>query len=306
MFAFLLRRLALTVPIIWIVVTLVFGLIHMVPGDPVAQMLGEGASVSEVQRLRHELGLDRSLLQQYRTYMTGLIHGDLGISFRNQEPVASSIVARYPATMDLAVGATLFSLIVAIPFGVVSAVRRGRLADRAIGFFSLLGVSLPSFVLGPMLILLFSITLGVLPVSGRDGFLNLILPAVSVGGAFAAFTTRMVRGSMLEEIHQDYIRTARAKGLSERIVLFHHALRNGLIPVLTVVGLQMGAMMAGAIIIETIFSWPGLGRLTIQAINARDYPLAQGCILAISITYIFINLITDILYSAVDPRIRYE
>jgi ABC-type dipeptide/oligopeptide/nickel transport system permease component len=306
MIAFLLRRFALTLPIIWIVVTLVFGLVHMVPGDPVAQMLGEGASVSEVERLRHELGLDRSLFEQYRTYMTGLIRGDLGTSFRNQEPVASSILARYPATMELAVGATVFSLILAIPFGVVSAVRRGRLADRAIGFFSLLGVSLPSFVLGPMLILLFSITLGLLPVSGRGGFLNLILPAVSVGGAFAAVTTRMVRGSMLEEIQQDYVRTARAKGLSERIVLFHHALRNGLIPVLTVVGLQMGAMMAGAIIIETIFSWPGLGRLTIQAINARDYPLAQGCILAISLTYIFINLITDVLYSAVDPRIRYE
>jgi len=306
MIAFLLRRLALTAPIIWIVVTLVFGLIHMVPGDPVAQMLGEGASVSEVERLRHDLGLDRSLFEQYRTYMTGLIRGDLGTSFRNQEPVASSILARYPATMELAVAATVFSLILAIPFGVVSAVRRGRLADRAIGFFSLLGVSLPSFVLGPMLILLFSITLGLLPVSGRDGLLNLILPAVSVGGAFAAFTTRMVRGSMLEEIQQDYVRTARAKGLPERIVLFQHALRNGLIPVLTVVGLQMGAMMAGAIIIETIFSWPGLGRLTIQAINARDYPLAQGCILSISLTYIFINLITDVLYSAVDPRIRYE
>jgi ABC-type dipeptide/oligopeptide/nickel transport system permease component len=306
MIAFLLRRIALTVPIIWIVVTLVFALIHMVPGDPVAQMLGEGAAVSEVERLRHELGLDRSLLAQYRTYLAGLVRGDLGTSFRNQEPVASSIAARYPATMELAVAATMFSLILAIPLGVLSAVQRGRLADRAIAFFSLLGVSLPSFVLGPLLILFFSITLGILPVSGRDGFLNLILPAVSVGSAFAAFTTRMVRGSMLEEIQQDYVRTARAKGLSKRVVLFHHALRNGLIPVLTVVGLQMGAMMAGAIIIETIFSWPGLGRLTIQAINARDYPLAQGCILAISLTYIFINLITDLLYSVVDPRIRYD
>jgi peptide/nickel transport system permease protein len=156
------------------------------------------------------------------------------------------------------------------------------------------------------LILLFSIGFGILPVSGREGFASLILPALSIGGAFAAFTTRMVRGSMLEEIQQDYVRTARAKGLSERVVLFRHALRNGLIPVLTVIGLQMGAMMAGAMIIETIFSWPGIGRLTIQAIFARDYPLAQGCILAISLTYIFINLITDILYSAVDPRIRYD
>jgi peptide/nickel transport system permease protein len=306
MTAFVIRRLALTVPIIWIVVTLVFGLIHMVPGDPVAQMLGEGASVTEVDRLRHELGLDRPLLEQYRAYMGGLLRGDMGVSFRNQEPVASSILARYPATMELAVAGTLFSLVLAVPFGVISAVRRGRMADRTIGFLSLLGVSLPSFVLGPMLILLFSITLGIFPVSGRDGFLNLVLPAVSIGGAFAAFTTRMVRGSMLEEIQQDYVRTARAKGLPERIVLFHHALRNGLVPVLTVVGLQMGAMMAGAMIIERIFSWPGLGQLTIQAIFARDYPLAQGCILAIALTYILINLVTDILYSAVDPRIRYD
>jgi peptide/nickel transport system permease protein len=278
----------------------------MVPGDPVAQMLGEGASVTEVERLRRELGLDRPLFEQYRAYMGGLLRGDMGVSFRNQEPVASSILARYPATMELAVAGTLFSLVLAIPFGVISAVRRGRMADRTIGFLSLLGVSLPSFVLGPILILLFSITLGVFPVSGRDGFLNLVLPAVSIGGAFAAFTTRMVRGSMLEEIQQDYVRTARAKGLPERIVLFQHALRNGLVPVLTVVGLQMGAMMAGAMIIERIFSWPGLGQLTIQAIFARDYPLAQGCILAISLTYILINLITDILYSAVDPRIRYD
>lgn len=306
MVAFLIRRLALTLPIIWIVVTLVFGLIHMVPGDPVAQMLGEGASVTEVERLRHELGLDRPLFEQYRTYMSGLIRGDLGVSFRNQEPVTSSILTRYPATIELALAGTLFSIVLAVPFGVLSAVRRGRFADRAISFFSLIGVSLPSFVMGPMLILLFSITLGLLPVSGRDGFLNLVLPAVSIGGAFAAFTTRMVRGSMLEEIQQDYVRTARAKGLSERIVLFQHALRNGLIPVLTVLGLQMGAMMAGAIIIETIFSWPGLGRLTIQAIFARDYPLAQGCILAIALTYILFNLITDVLYSAVDPRIRYD
>jgi ABC-type dipeptide/oligopeptide/nickel transport system permease component len=306
MFAFLIRRVALTLPVVWIVVTLVFGLIHMVPGDPIAQMLGEGASVTEVERLRHELGLDRSLLDQYRTYMAGVIRGDLGVSFRNQEPVASSIMARYPATIELAAAATIFSVLVAVPFGVASAVRRGRLVDRVIGFLSLLGVSLPNFALGPILILLFSIMLGILPVSGRDGFANLILPAVTLGGALAAITTRMVRGSMLEEIQQDYVRTARAKGLSERIVLFHHALRNGLIPVLTVLGLQMGTLLAGAIITETIFSWPGLGRLTIQAIFARDYPLVQGCILAIVITYILINLITDVLYSAVDPRIRYD
>jgi ABC-type dipeptide/oligopeptide/nickel transport system permease component len=306
MFAFVVRRLLLTLPVVWIVVTLVFALIHLVPGDPVAQMLGEGASVSEVERLRHELGLDRPVLEQYRTYMMGVLRGDLGMSFRNQQSVAAAIIARYPATMELAIAATIFSLILAIPFGVFAAIRRGRTADRAISFVTLLGVSLPNFALGPMLILLFSITLGLLPVSGRGGFTNLILPAVTLGGALAAITTRMVRGSMLEEVRQDYVRTARAKGLNERVVLFKHALMNGLIPVITVLGLQAGTLLAGAIITERIFSWPGLGRLTIDAIFARDYPLVQGCILAITLTYILINLVTDVLYSVVDPRIRYD
>ena len=306
MFAFILRRLLLTLPVVWIVVTLVFGLIHMVPGDPIAQMLGEGASVTEVERMRHELGLDRPVMEQYRTYMLGVLHGDLGTSFRNQEPVSQSVLSRYPATIELAIASTIFSLIFSIPLGVIGAIRRGRAEDRFISFATLLGVSLPNFALGPMLILLFSITLGLLPVSGRDGFAHLILPALTLGGGLAATTTRMVRGSMLEEIRQDYVRTARAKGLSERAVLFGHALRNGLIPVITVLGLQAGMLLAGAIITESIFSWPGLGRLTVQAINARDYPLVQGCILAIALTYIFINLATDLLYSAVDPRIRYD
>jgi len=306
MFAFILRRLLLTLPVVWIVVTLVFGLIHMVPGDPIAQMLGEGASVTEVERMRHELGLDRPVMEQYRTYMLGVLHGDLGTSFRNQEPVSQSVLSRYPATIELAIASTIFSLIFSIPLGVIGAIRRGRAEDRFISFATLLGVSLPNFALGPMLILLFSITLGLLPVSGRDGFLHLILPALTLGGGLAATTTRMVRGSMLEEIRQDYVRTARAKGLSERAVLFGHALRNGLIPVITVLGLQAGMLLAGAIITESIFSWPGLGRLTVQAINARDYPLVQGCILAIALTYIFINLATDLLYSVVDPRIRYD
>jgi ABC-type dipeptide/oligopeptide/nickel transport system permease component len=306
MFAFILRRLLLTVPVVWVVVTLVFGLIHVVPGDPVAQMLGEGASSTEVGRLRHELGLDQPVLEQYRVYLMGVLHGDLGYSFRNQESVTRSIMSRYPATIELAAAAAVFSILVAVPFGIVGAVRRGRAADRFVSLVSLLGVSLPNFALGPMLILLFSITLGLLPVSGRDGFLHLILPALTLGGGLAATTTRMVRGSMLEEIRQDYVRTARAKGLAERTVLFGHALRNGLIPVITVLGLQAGMLLAGAIVTEMIFSWPGLGRLTFQAISARDYPLVQGCILTIALTYIFINLLTDLLYSVVDPRIRYD
>jgi ABC-type dipeptide/oligopeptide/nickel transport system permease component len=306
MLAFIVRRLLLTLPVIWIVISLVFGLIHMVPGDPVAQMLGEGASVGEIEGLRHELGLDRPVLEQYRTYMTGLLHGDLGVSFRNQETVASSIVQRYPATVELAVASMIFSVIVSVPFGIISAVRKGHAADRAISFMSLFGVSLPNFALGPLLILLFSIMLGLFPVSGRDGLSHLILPAITLGGGFAAVMTRMVRGSMLEEIQQDYVRTARAKGLAERGVLFGHALRNGLLPVITLLGLNAGGLLAGAIITERIFSWPGLGQLTIQAISARDYPLVQGCILTISLTYILINLTTDVLYSVVDPRIRYD
>jgi peptide/nickel transport system permease protein len=298
--------LLLTLPVVWIVITLVFGLIHMVPGDPIAQMLGEGASVTQVERLRHELGLDLPVLEQYRQYMRGIVHGDLGHSFRNQEPVTQSIMARYPATIELAIASTIFSIFIAVPFGIVAAIRRGRVADQMVGFATLLGVSLPNFALGPMLILLLSIMLGLLPVSGRDGFSHLILPALTLGAGLAATTTRMIRGSMLEEIRQDYVRTARAKGLNERVVLFGHALRNGLIPVITVLGLQAGMLLAGTFITETIFSWPGLGRLTVQAINARDYPLVQGCILTIALTYILINLATDVVYSLVDPRIRYD
>ena len=304
MLSFLIRRVALTLPVTWIVVTLVFGLIHLVPGDPIAQMLGEGASVTEVARLRHELKLDLPIMEQYKTYLIGLYHGNLGMSFRDQQPVMASIKARYPATIQLAVAALVLSLLFAIPAGVLSAIRQRRFADRALGLASLLGVSLPNFALGPLLILLFSIMLGLLPVSGRNGLSHLILPAATLSLGLSAMTMRMVRSSMLEEIHQDYVRTARAKGLKERTVLLKHALRNGLIPVITILGLQMGSLLAGAIITETIFSWPGLGRLTIQAINSRDYPLAQGCILTISLTYIFVNLITDLMYSVVDPRIR--
>jgi ABC-type dipeptide/oligopeptide/nickel transport system permease component len=306
MASFLIRRLLLTIPVVWIVVTLVFALIHLVPGDPIAQMLGEGAAVGEVERVRHDLGLDRPIRDQYVSYMLGLFRGDLGVSFRNQEPVLTSILRRYPATMQLAVAAIFFSLLIAVPLGIVAAVKRGSVTDRSIGLFTLVGVSLPNFALGPLLILLFSIALGWLPVSGRESWANLILPSITMGGAMAAIMTRMVRSSMLEEIHQDYVRTARAKGMSESRVMLGHALRNGLIPIVTVMGLQLGTLLAGAIITETIFAWPGLGRLTVQAINARDYPLVQGCILAIALTYIIVNLATDVFYSIIDPRIRHE
>jgi peptide/nickel transport system permease protein len=306
MAAFLIRRFLMTLPVVWVVVTLVFAFIHLVPGDPVAQMLGEGASVTEVERLRTELGLDRPILEQYVTYLGGLVRGDLGFSFRNQQTVVSAIAERYPATIQLALAAVVISLSIAVPGGVISAVRRGSRTDQSIGMFTLVGVSVPNFVLGPILILLFSIQLGWFPVSGQGSVLHLVLPAITLGGAMAAISTRMVRSSMLEEIRQDYVRTARAKGVSERRAMYGHALRNGLVPVVTVIGIHMGNLLAGAVVTETIFSWPGLGQLLIQSINARDYPLVQGAVLAIALSYVLVNLATDVVYSLVDPRIRYD
>ncbi|OFV95997.1 MAG: peptide ABC transporter [Acidobacteria bacterium RIFCSPLOWO2_12_FULL_54_10] len=301
---FLGARLLYSVPVIFLVVSLVFFLIHMVPGDPVQQMLGEGARAADVEQLRHDLGLDRPLAEQYIAYWKGLARGDLGRSFRFNSPVAGTILARYPSTIKLSLAALLVALILAIPAGVQAAVYRGQWKDRLLGFLSLLGLSFPSFALGPVLILIFSIHLGWLPVSGSGSLLHLVLPSLTLGGALAAILTRMTRASMLEELQQDYVRTARAKGLSEQSVRYRHALRNGLLPVVTLVGLQLGALLTGAMVTEVIFSWPGIGRLTLQAINSRDYPLVQGCFLAIAITYIFVNLLTDLIYTLVDPRIR--
>jgi ABC-type dipeptide/oligopeptide/nickel transport system permease component len=233
-----------------------------------------------------------------------VLHGDLGQSLRFNQNVGSLIVERYPFTLKLTLASLLVALALSIPAGVRSARRRNRWDDRAISFISLLGLSFPNFALGPVLILFFAVNLGLLPVSGSGTFAHLVLPAITMGGALAAILTRMVRTSMLEELGQDYIRTARAKGLPERTVVYRHALRNAMIPVLTVIGLQFGALLAGAIVTETIFSWPGIGRLTIQAINTRDYYLVQGCILAIGLTYVAVNFLTDLLYSAFNPRIR--
>jgi ABC-type dipeptide/oligopeptide/nickel transport system permease component len=279
-------------------------MIHIVPGDPVEQMLGEGAAPGELAQLRHSLDLDQPLLQQYAHYLARLARGDLGQSLKYQAPVRRVIFDRYPATLQLAFLALIVCAAIAIPAGIVAAHRRGRPADRAIGLFTLFGLAVPNFALGPMLILLFSIELGLLPVSGRGGPLNYILPAATLGAALAAILTRMVRGAMLEELSSDYVRTARAKGLGTAAVLFRHAFRNALIPVITILGLQFGTLLAGTIVTETIFSWPGIGRLTVQAISSRDYPLLQGCILVISVSYMLVNLLTDLLYSFVDPRVR--
>ena len=304
MFRPLITRVLYTLPVLWLVVSVVFLLIHLVPGDPIVQMLGEGAPASDVAATRHAYGLDIPLGQQYERYWKGVLHGDLGPSIRYGERVSQLIAQRYPFTLELTLASLLVAILISIPAGVRSAQRRGRWDDKLLSVVSLFGLSFPNFALGPILILFFAIKLGWLPVSGTGTLAHLVLPAITMGGALAAILTRMVRTSMLEELGQDYIRTARAKGLSEGRVVYHHALRNAMLPVLTVVGLQFGALLAGAIVTETIFSWPGIGRLTIQAIGNRDYYLVQGCILAIGVTYVLVNFLTDLLYSVANPRIR--
>jgi ABC-type dipeptide/oligopeptide/nickel transport system permease component len=300
----LLVRALYTVPVLWLVVSVVFLLIHLVPGDPILQMLGEGAPAADIAATRHAYGLDAPLGQQYLHYWKGVLHGDLGPSLRFNQSVSRLIVQRYPYTLQLTFAALLVAILISIPAGVRSVQRRGRWDDKLLSVVSLFGLSFPNFALGPILILFFAIKLGLLPVSGSGTFAHLVLPAITMGSALAAILTRMVRTSMLEELGQDYIRTARAKGLSERAVVYRHALRNAMLPVLTVLGLQFGALLAGAIVTEKIFSWPGIGRLTIDAIGNRDYYLVQGCILAIGLTYVLVNFLTDLLYSVANPRIR--
>src|SRR3982074_273150 len=304
MLPLLLQPVPYTLPVIWLVVSLVFRLIPLVPGDPIQQMLGEGAPPADIQATRHAYGLDAPLGEQYIRYWQGVLHVDRGHSFRYNQSVTRIVAQRYPYALRLRLASWFVAIILSIPAGVRSAPRRNRWDDRLLSVVSLFGLSFPNFALGPILILFFAIKLGWLPVSGAGSFANLVLPAITMGGALAAILTRMVRTSMLEELGQDYIRTARAKGLPERTVVYRHALRNAMIPILTVLGLQFGALLAGAIVTETIFSWPGIGRLTIQAIANRDYYLVQGCILAIGLTYVAVNFLTDLLYSAVNPRIR--
>ena len=303
---YLLRRLLLTVPVLLGVATLVFALIHLVPGDPAQSMLGESASPAEIARLQKTLGLDRPLLTQYRAFLAGVARGDLGTSFRFGTPVTQEIRKRLPDTARLALCAMAVAIVVAIPLGIVAAVFRGRLLDHAAMTLALAGISMPSFWLGPLLAIFFAVYLGWLPVSGSGTPLHLILPAVTLGTALAAILARMTRSSVIEELRELYVLAARARGLSQSRAVIRHAFRNSLIPVVTIIGLQFGAVLTGTIITETIFGWPGVGRLLIQAINTRDYPLVQGCILFISVTYVAMNLLTDLTYGFLDPRIRFE
>jgi len=303
---YIIRRLLLTIPVVWGVSTLVFLFIHFIPGDPVQVMLGESARPADVEELRHAIGLDRPLPEQYLHFMQGLVTGDLGTSIHGGQPILPTILERVPATLELAVAAMLVALLISIPLGVISASKQYSLLDNSSMFFALMGVSMPNFWMGPLLILLFSVRLHWLPVSGRGDFWHLILPAITLGSGMSAILTRMTRSSVLEVLHEEYITTARSKGLHEGIIIFKHALRNALIPVITIIGFQVGALLSGALITETIFAWPGLGRLTIRAIQTRDYPLVQGCVLFISFVYVFVNLLTDLTYAWVDPRIRFE
>ena len=300
------RRLLLTVPVLLGVATLVFSLIHIIPGDPAQSILGETASPQEVADLRQRLGLDRPLVEQYGLFLRGLVRGDLGRSLRTSQPVTAMIVERMPATMELAAAAMVFAIATALPLGIAAAVWRGTAVDHSAMTLALMGISIPNFWLGPLLAIVFAVELGWLPVSGRGTWAHLVLPAISLGAALAAILARMTRATLLEELREQYVQAARARGTSAVRAIIRHAFRNSLIPVVTLVGLQFGAVLTGAVITETIFAWPGIGRLLIQSIGFRDYPLVQGCILLIAITYVGVNLLTDLVYSVLDPRIRYN
>jgi peptide/nickel transport system permease protein len=300
------RRVLLAVPVLLGVATLVFSLIHLVPGDPAQAMMGDGASPQDIAELRARLGLDRPLLTQYTSFLRDAIAGDLGVSFRTGQPVTTMIIERIPATAELAVAAMIVAVLLAIPLGVVAAVWRGTAIDYGAMTFALAGVSIPNFWLGPILAIVFAVELGWLPVSGRGTLAHLVLPAFSLGLALAAILARMTRASLLDELGELYVRAARARGVSNASAITAHALRNSMVPLLTIIALQFGAVLTGAVITETIFAWPGIGRLLIQSIGFRDYPMVQGCILLIAVTYVSVNLLTDLMYGVLDPRIRLE
>jgi peptide/nickel transport system permease protein len=301
---YLLKRLVLLVPVLWGVATLVFAVTNIIPGDPVDLMLGETARPAQREVLREALGLNRPLAVQYRDYLAGLLQGDMGTSLHKKRPVVELLAERIPASAELTLSALAIALIIALPLGILAARKAGSGTDLVAGGLAVLGASMPVFWLGPLLIIFFSINLGWLPVSGRSSPLSLILPAFTLGMALSAILMRMTRSSLLEVLPQDYLATARAKGLSEGRVLWLHALRNACLPLITILSLQLGALLSGAIITETVFAWPGVGRLTIQAIAARDYPLVQGCVLFIAFVYVAGNLLADVAYAWLDPRVR--
>lgn len=306
MLPYLARRLLLTIPVLLGVATLVFALIHFIPGDPARAILGEVASEADIAQLRQQLGLDRPLAAQYLAFLGGLARADLGTSLRTGTPVAGQILERLPATFELALAAIVVALTLALPLGIAAAVWRGTFVDHAAMIVALAGVSMPNFWLGPLLAIVFGVELGWFPVAGRGGLEHLALPAVSLGAALAAVLARMTRATLAEQLLEPYVLAARARGISRARAVLRHALRNSLIPIVTLAGLQIGAVLTGAVITETIFAWPGIGRLLVQSIGFRDYPMVQGCILLIAITYVGVNIVVDLVYGVLDPRIRYR
>ncbi|MEI2635393.1 MAG: nickel ABC transporter permease [Methylotenera sp.] len=300
------RRTAGFFSVIFGVLLLTFLLIHLVPGDPVEVMLGESASTADREQLRADLGLNQPLVQQFGHYLGKLAHGDLGQSIHTKTPIIELIKTRYPATVKLAVLSLVIGLAIGIPLGIYAALKANHWQDFLVTIVSVRFSAMPAFWLGPMLMLVFAVWLGWLPVSGMDSHASVILPALTLGFGLSAILTRMTRTSMLEVLNEDFIRTARAKGLNEKAVIFRHALRAALLPIITVVGLQMGSLLAGTVITETIFSWDGIGRLLVESIEKRDYPVTQACVLVVALSYVAVNFLTDLLYSKLDPRVRFS
>ncbi len=298
------RRIWGIVPVVFGVLLLTFLLIHLVPGDPVEVMLGDSATTADREALRVDLGLDQPLIQQFGSYLNKLAHGDFGSSIHTRQPITELIKARYPATLKLAVLSLIIGLAIGVPLGIYAALRNGKWQDLVVTIISVRLSAMPAFWLGPMLMLLFAVWLGWLPVSGMESSTSIILPALTLGFGLSAILTRMTRTSMLEVLNEDFIRTARAKGLSEQQVIFKHALRAALLPIITIVGLQIGSLLAGTVITETIFSWDGIGRLLVESIEKRDYPVTQACVLVIALSYVLVNMVTDVAYRLADPRVR--
>jgi peptide/nickel transport system permease protein len=300
----MLKRLLSIIPVVFGVLLLTFFLVHLVPGDPVEVMLGESASTADRAALRADLGLDKPLVVQFGQYLNKLAHGDFGASIHTKQPIVEMLQARYPATVKLALLSLLIGLLIGVPLGIYAALNAGHWQDFVVTIVSVRLSAMPAFWLGPLLMLLFAVWLGWLPVSGMDSTSSIILPALTLGFGLSAILTRMTRTSLLEVLNDDFIRTARAKGLSERTVILRHALRAALLPIITIVGLQMGSLLAGTVITETIFSWDGIGRLLVESIEKRDYPVTQACVLVVALSYVLVNTLTDVVYGLADPRVR--
>jgi len=292
-------------PVVFGVLLLTFLLVHLVPGDPVEVMLGESASTADRVQLRTDLGLDQPLIVQFGHYLNKLAHGDWGVSIHSKKPILDLLAERLPATAKLALLALSFAILIGLPLGIVAALNVKKWPDKLANLLSLTISAMPHFWMGPMLMMVFALWLGLLPVSGMESPSAIVLPAITLGFGLAAILTRMTRASMLEVLHEDFIRTARAKGLNESTVILRHALRAALLPIVTVLGLQLGSLLAGAVITETVFAWDGVGRLLVESIEKRDYPVTQACVLVVALTYVLVNFVTDVVYTRIDPRVRF-